>query len=116
MTLTENDLRVLRAAIEATDAWDGYVPHGAVDHRAIGRLCRGGLVTRVGVGVCSECDSPTHRANPTEVPIYHPTDAGRAVAVETRPTCGHSLTTRYDHAARPCARERGHAGPHRSAR
>lgn len=32
------------------------------------------------------------------------------------PACGYPLTTRYDHAARPCTRPRRHAGPHRARR
>lgn len=82
MNLTNNDKRVLRAVGEACQKFDGFGPHGSGDHIALRRLIPRGLVELTGHGVCEDCDTPKHRYEPTEGPIYRLTDQGRSVVAE----------------------------------
>lgn len=80
--MTPNDRRVLSSIGRIADGdcpdFDGWAPHGSADSVAVQRLLRSGLIRSVGWGVCMDCDSPRHRREPTEVPLYILTDAGRA--------------------------------------
>lgn len=75
--MTPHDLRILLEAAAACDSYDGWSPHGVAEHGAAWRLVAQGLLVRGENGECMDCDTAKHRACPTEVRTYRPTDAGR---------------------------------------
>lgn len=87
--MTQNDIRVLSSIgriCQDVDGdypdFDGWAPHGSADSVAVCRMLRAGLIRSVGWGVCMDCDSSRHQREPTEVPLYVLTDAGRAALDE----------------------------------
>lgn len=70
MGLSENDERVLEFMRHMPSDWDGWAPHGQRDWVAVGRLLAANLIEHAGVGVCMDCDSATHRRDPTDVDLF----------------------------------------------
>lgn len=77
LNLSKNDVRMLYAAERACAEWDGVAPHGAAEWIAIRRLESKGLVDYFGMGICEDCDTASHRADPTEVHVYRLTEMGK---------------------------------------
>ncbi len=70
MTLTANDKRVLESVEDIQQRYDGFGPHGPSDWVAIKRLKAAGLIVCIGFGSCEDCDTPSHRLEMHEGPIY----------------------------------------------
>lgn len=77
MALSENDLRVLSSAERSCSAYDGFAPHGAADWLGVRRLVVAGLLEPTEPGICEDCDSALHNAEPTEVALFRLTEAGK---------------------------------------
>lgn len=84
MKLSDNDARVMRAAVRVQESgYDGFSPHGAADWVAVRRLVAAGLLRFGGFGVCEDCDSPAHRRDPTESQMFIVTaDGARTLDAE----------------------------------
>ena len=73
-----NDMRVMRAAVDALKYFDGLMPHGSADWIALRRLVARGHAECIGDGVCETCPD-AHDGQ-----LFRLTDAGRrALGTET---------------------------------